>query len=90
MNELADILSRTYPGKEVLLVEEAAGYLGLSVSRVHALCSSRALAHYSTGRAVYIKKADLDAYMCSGERRAALSEAEAAIEGRRLAKMLKP
>lgn len=89
MITLVDILGRTFPGKDVLQVDEAAAYLGLSVSRVHTLCSRRELTHYRTGRSLYFRKADLDAYMCSGERRAALSEAEAAIEGRRLAKFVR-
>lgn len=89
MNTLVDILGRTFPGKDVLQLDEAAAYIGISANRLYALCSKRQVTHYRTGRSVYFRKSDLDAYMCSGERRAALSEAEAAIEGRRLAKLVR-
>lgn len=74
MGALEDILRRTMPGKDVLQADEAAAYLGVSVSRLHTLCSQRAITHYRTGRCTYFRKADLEAYMCSGERRDAVQD----------------
>ena len=89
MMTLEEILRRTMPGKDVLNLEEAACYLGLSESRLYTLCSKRLVAHYHTGRFTYFRKADLDAYMCSGERREAVADVVEAIDLQLINKQIK-
>ncbi|MBT3423207.1 MAG: helix-turn-helix domain-containing protein [Candidatus Cloacimonetes bacterium] len=49
--------------KEVMTVEEAIKYLGISLSQIYKLTSTRSIPCYKpTGRKVYFKKDELDAW----------------------------
>ncbi len=49
--------------KDVMTVEEATGYLGISLSHIYKLTSSRSIPCYKpTGKKVYFKKDELDAW----------------------------
>lgn len=52
--------------RETMTTEVAACYLGLSKSQLYVLATSRAIAHTKpSGKRMYFKKADLDAYMAT-------------------------
>lgn len=52
--------------KEILTVDEACVYMGLSKSLLYKLCSQRRITFYKNGR-LYFKKSDLEAYMLKNE-----------------------
>ena len=54
--------------KDVLTLNEASEYLGVSRSYLYKLTSGRAIKHYKpTGKKIYFKKEDLDDFLTSNE-----------------------
>jgi excisionase family DNA binding protein len=66
--------------KEILNVEEAAKYLGLSKSHLYKLTSRRQIPHYCPkGKKLYFKKGDLDQFLLTN-RKASMEEIDQAAE----------
>lgn len=51
--------------KQVLNIEEVVKYIGVSKSRVYALCSKREIPHYKMGRHLYFKRTEIDEWLTS-------------------------
>lgn len=66
---LADIRMATLIGvKEMLTIEEAALYLGITANALRVKLSHKELPSYDTGR-IYLKKSELNDYMANPDRR---------------------
>lgn len=65
LNELEDkIDSLSLSNKEILTLDEAVNYLGISKSYLYKLTSSKEISHYKpSGKLIYFKRGDLDSWL---------------------------
>ncbi|WP_077413875.1 excisionase family DNA-binding protein [Chryseobacterium sp. JV274] len=65
LNELeSKIDSLSLSNKEILTMDEAGNYLGISKSYLYKLTSSKEISHYKpSGKLIYFKRGDLDSWL---------------------------
>ena len=72
LKEMA-ILKNSMTCKEVMTIEETAGYMGKTVSTVRSLIREKKITYYREGKRVYLKTSDINEFLLQNRY---LSEAE--------------
>lgn len=67
LKEIKELLKKqTIQQKEILTIEEASGFLGLSVSRLYKMTSNKEIPHYKPGgKKIYLNRKELEQWILS-------------------------